>query len=122
MAGQSTLRSADKLEQESRKKIEQIWPPAMPFKKKKKHAKKSNEDSDDDDNGSPTRAAIIDAPNVPLGEAIAGISLRFFTIGNRQIGGRSMDGDIFYAALYTVALGEGDIEHNAVRLMADDDP
>ena len=60
MGSQSTLRNVEKMEQESRKKIEQIWPPSIPFVRKSKHGKKKKsstaDDSSDDDSDSRTRS------------------------------------------------------------------
>ena len=44
-----------------------------------------------------------------------------FSIGNRAIGGRSIDGTIFYCAIYGAALSSEEIGQNATALMAGDD-
>jgi hypothetical protein len=44
-----------------------------------------------------------------------------YVIGNREIGARSGLGTIYYAALYTDALSEADIQNNAAALLFDDD-
>ena len=44
-----------------------------------------------------------------------------FVIGNREIGERSIEGTIYYAALYNVALSPSDVIQNAALLLIDDD-
>jgi len=44
-----------------------------------------------------------------------------FALGNREIGGRSFQGSLFYAALYTSALSSQEVEVNAARLANNDD-
>lgn len=43
------------------------------------------------------------------------------TIGNRDIGGRSIEGTIFYAAMYRAPLSEDEIRQNADELLRADD-
>lgn len=45
----------------------------------------------------------------------------YLAIGNVEGAGRSPDGDIFYAAIYTAALSPEQVAHNAQRLAASDD-
>jgi hypothetical protein len=42
-------------------------------------------------------------------------------IGNRDIGSRAPDGEIYYAAFYAVALDVDEITANVTRLLANDD-
>jgi hypothetical protein len=44
-----------------------------------------------------------------------------FALGNREIGGRSIQGSLFYAALYTSALSQDEVQRNTTRLSANDD-
>jgi hypothetical protein len=46
---------------------------------------------------------------------------RHFAIGNREIGGRSIEGTIFYAAIYDEALTDAQVLQNAVLLLENDD-
>ncbi len=43
------------------------------------------------------------------------------TIGNRDIGGRSIEGSIFYAAMYRAPLSQAEIEQNVAELLRTDD-
>ncbi len=57
----------------------------------------------------------------PLNETISVPNLKYFAIGNRELGGRSVDGDITYAAVYDGALSASDISSQATALLANDD-
>ncbi len=46
---------------------------------------------------------------------------RHFVIGNREIGGRTIEGVIYYAAVYAAALSEEQVLQNTALLLADDD-
>ncbi len=48
-------------------------------------------------------------------------TMRHFVIGNRQIGGRSIAGMIYYAAIYNVALTPAQVLQNAQLLLVNDD-
>lgn len=45
----------------------------------------------------------------------------FLCLGNRQIGGRGLEGQIFYAAYYDTVLNDAEILANAGRLLIDND-
>ena len=47
--------------------------------------------------------------------------MRHLVIGNREVGGRSPQGTIFYAAIYNVALDDAEVVQNAALLLLDDD-
>lgn len=46
---------------------------------------------------------------------------RHYVLGNREVGGRSFRGEMFYAAMYSTALSAADVAQNAEILSADDD-
>ena len=56
-----------------------------------------------------------------LDEVLNLMTGRDIAIGNREIGGRSIEGTIFYFALYDEALTAGQIEQNALLLLETDD-
>ncbi len=47
--------------------------------------------------------------------------MRHLVIGNREIGERTPQGTIFYAAIYNVALDDAEVAQNAALLLLDDD-
>jgi hypothetical protein len=55
------------------------------------------------------------------GEALFVADTETFSIGNRTLGSRSPEGAIYYTALYGHALGQAQITHNALELLASDD-
>ena len=57
----------------------------------------------------------------PLNETISVPAGKSFVIGNREVGGRSLDGDITYAAVYDGALSASEISSQATALLANDD-
>ncbi len=57
----------------------------------------------------------------PLNETISVPAGKYFVIGNREVGGRSLDGDITYAAVYDGALSASEISSQATALLANDD-
>jgi len=65
-------------------------------------------------------------PNVQNVFAVQGVPLtigdmRHLVIGNREIGGRTPQGVIYYAAIYNVALTDAEVAQNAELLLQDDD-
>ena len=65
-------------------------------------------------------------PNVQNVFAAQGVPLtigdtRHFVIGNREVGERTPQGTIFYAAIYNVALDDAEVAQNAALLLLDDD-
>jgi len=46
----------------------------------------------------------------------------YFVLGNRELGGRSFKGKLYYAAVYNVALDDDEVDQNAKILGQSDDP
>ena len=46
---------------------------------------------------------------------------RHYVLGNRDVGGRSFQGTLYYAAMYAGALSQADISQNASELLVNDD-
>ena len=69
--------------------------------------------------GEPVAASEYQAP--PQGTTISLAPAGRYSIGNRGNGSRSIEGVLFYAAMYTVALDETQVAHNAEILLDDDD-
>lgn len=69
--------------------------------------------------GSPVASTSTSQPSQGL--TIDLLTGRHFVLGNREIGGRSFLGELYYAALYNRALGLATIGEHAARLSSDDD-
>ena len=65
--------------------------------------------------------ASSDAIGPDAASTIGGFMGVSLVIGNRTPSGQSLQGVVFYAALYDRALSEVEVAHNAVLLAADDD-
>ena len=59
-------------------------------------------------------------PPTTLGETID-ITSGQYVLGNRQSDNRTPEGNLYYCALYSVALTPDEVSHNAQVLLADDD-
>ena len=68
-------------------------------------------------------ALALPLPATPpaAGESIQISNANHFTIGNREIGMRSFQGELYYSAMYTKALSEADVLNNAAVLADSDD-
>ena len=70
-------------------------------------------------NGS--RLQTIYSSGLDPNEALNLQTMRHFVVGNREIGGRSIEGMIYYAAIYNVALTPAQVLQNAQLLLVNDD-
>ena len=67
-----------------------------------------------------TSTRLREAGEFVPGEAIE-TNRKLIKVGNRDIGGRSIAGSIFYAAMYRAPLSEAEIAQNVAELLRTDD-
>ena len=73
-------------------------------------------------NGILISTTTMDEAKLPaMNETIDMPADQFYALGNTQNGGRSFQGTLYYAAMYSAALSEAEITTNASILLIDDD-